>query len=351
MNEYTSTIDMAQRWGVTERRIVQLCLENRVSGAKKIGRTWLIPMNTSKPCDARIKTGKYIKPGRKTQLVKPIEQLLNSVFQADCLEKMLEIPSESIDMVLCDLPYGMTQNAWDSYIPLEPLWEQYKRIIKPNGVIALTANGIFTAKLILSQEKLYKYKWVWEKSKPTNFLNAKKQPLRKHEDVCIFYQKQPVYNPQMTMGEAYNKGVRKNQLSGSYGDFQPVHVQSSGERYPTDILYVKTAESEGKVFHPTQKPIELGRYLIRTYTNPGDIVLDNTFGSGSFLVAALLEGRNFIGIEKNEDVALFKKDHIDYIAVAKQRLFEAWQSMSEKEKSTVYQSYLIRNFMEELKNG
>jgi len=351
MNEYISTVDIAQQWGVSERRIVQLCLEDRLGGVKKIGRTWLIPTNTSKPRDARIKTGKYIKPERKAKLIKPTEELINSVFEADCLEKMREIPNESINLILCDLPYGMTQNAWDSYIPLEPLWEQYKRIIKPNGVIALTSNGVFTAKLIISQEKLYKYKWVWEKSKPTNFLNAKKQPLRKHEDVCIFYQKQPIYNPQMTIGKAYDKGIRKSQLSGSYGDFHPVHVQSSGERYPTDILYIKTAESEGKVVHPTQKPIELGRYLIRTYTNPGDIVLDNTFGSGSFLVAALLEVRNFIGIEKNEDVALFKKDHIDYIAVAKQRLFEAWNTLTKDEKATIYPSQLIKSFIEELKNA
>lgn len=220
----------------------------------------------------------------------PIYPMVNQLFEEDCLECMKRIPNESIDMILCDLPYGMTQNKWDSYIPLDKLWEQYKRIIKPSGAIVLTAQGLFTAKLIMSQPQLYKYKWIWEKSKPTNFLNAKKQPLRKHEDICVFYKKQPTYHPQMTAGTPYDKGVRKNQLSGSYGDFQPVHVSSDGERYPTDIIYVKTAESEGEVVHPTQKPIELGRYLVRTYTNPGDIVLDNTFGSGSFLVAALIFG-------------------------------------------------------------
>lgn len=276
---------------------------------------------------------------------KNMSRLLNRVFEADCLEKMQDIPDNSIDMILCDLPYGMTQNAWDSYIPLDQLWTQYLRIIKANGVIALTSNGIFTAKLILSQEKLFKYKWVWEKSKPTNFLNAKKQPLRKHEDVCIFYQRQPIYNPQMTLGEAYNKGIRKDQLSGCYGDFEPVHVQSNGERYPTDVIYVKTAETEGDVVHPTQKPIELGRYFVRTYTNPGDVILDNTCGSGSFLVAALLEGRNFIGIEKNEDVALFKRNDIDYIKVCEQRLCKAWAIMTEDEKATIYKSPLVKRFM------
>ena len=275
-----------------------------------------------------------------------IYPMVNQLFEEDCLECMKEIPDESIDMILCDLPYGTTQNKWDSIIPLEQLWSEYNRIIKPNGAIVLTSQGVFTAQLILSQSKLFKYKWVWEKSKSTNFLNAKKQPLRKHEDVCVFYKKQPTYNPQMTEGEPYNKGVRKNQLSGSYGDFQPVHVQSDGERYPVDIVYVKTAESEGEVVHPTQKPVALGRYLIKTYTNPGDIVLDNTFGSGSFLVAALLEGRNFIGIEKNEDVALFKKEKIDYIDVAKRRLFLAWTSLDKKTHQKIVKTNLIQEFEE-----
>ena len=269
---------------------------------------------------------------------------LNNVIQADCIEYMKEMPDNCVDMVLCDLPYGTTQNKWDSIIPLDELWKQYKRIVKDNGAIVLTSHGVFTAYLIISQPKLYKYKWVWEKSKSTNFLNAKKQPLRKHEDICVFYKKQPIYNPQMIQGEPYDKGIRKNQLSGSYGDFQPVHVQSDGERYPTDIIYFKTAESEGKVWHPTQKPVDLGRYLIRTYSKPGDIILDNTSGSGSFLVSALLEGRNFIGIEKNEDVALFKTSNIDYIEISEQRLKEAWKSLSNEVKKTVSKQNLINTF-------
>lgn len=275
-----------------------------------------------------------------------MSNVINRLFEGDCLQYMQEIPDGSVDMILCDLPYGMTQNQWDCYIPLDKLWEQYNRIIKPNGAIVLTSNGVFTAKLILSQPEIYKYKWVWEKSKPTNFLNAKKQPLRKHEDVCVFYKKQPIYHPQMTQGEPYDKGVRKNQQCGNYGDFEPVHVASEGERYPTDIIYVKTAECEGAVLHPTQKPIELGRYMIRTYTNPGDIVLDNTFGSGSFLVAALMEGRNFIGIEKNENVALFKREEIDYIDVAKRRLFLAWEGLDKKTKKYIAVQNLIAEFEE-----
>jgi len=262
-----------------------------------------------------------------------IKEFENKVIQGDCLNVMQNIPDNSIDMVLCDLPYGTTQNKWDSVIDLDKLWKEYNRIVKPNGAIVLTSQGVFTAKLILSNEKYFKYKIVWIKSKSTNFLNAKKQPLRKHEDICIFYKKQPNYNPQMTNGEAYDKGIRKDQYTGSYGDFKPRHVKSNGKRYPTDVIafdeqeiedyvYVKTAESEGKVYHPTQKPIELGRYLIRTFSNPDDIILDNACGSGSFLLSAILENRKFIGIEKNEDVLLHKVQEVDYIKVCTDRIQE-----------------------------
>lgn len=285
---------------------------------------------------------------KKTEManreIHKIDGFINNVFEGDCLEIMKQLPDKSIDMVLCDLPYGTTQNKWDSVIPLGELWQQYRRIVKDDGAIVLTSQGMFTAELMVSNPKMFRYKWIWEKSKSTNFLNAKKQPLRKHEDVCVFYRRQPVYHPQMIDGEPYDKGIRKNQMSGSYGDFQPVHVHSDGKRYPTDIIYFKTAESEGKVFHPTQKPVELGRYFVRTYTNPGDIVLDNTSGSGSFLVAALLEGRNFIGIEKNENVALFKKGDINYITVTKQRLRDAWNSMSQDVKESLKLLNLLNEF-------
>jgi site-specific DNA-methyltransferase (adenine-specific) len=247
-------------------------------------------------------------------------KLRNSLFEGDCLQIMKLFPDSSIDMILCDLPYGTTQNSWDSIIPLDLLWDQYHRILKPNGAVVLTSQGLFTAQLMLSNPKNFKYKIVWEKSKPTNFLNAKKQPLRKHEDICIFYRRQPTFNPQMTPGAPYDKGVRKNQLSGSYGDFGPVRVKSSGGRYPTDIVYFKTAESEGAVFHPTQKPVSLGSYLIKTFTNPGDLILDNSFGSGSFLVAAAKEGRDFVGIELNLSGVSFKKDPIDWVDLAAHRI-------------------------------
>ena len=222
-----------------------------------------------------------------------IKNFKNKVIEGDCLEVMKDFPDKSVDMILCDLPYGTTQNKWDSVIDLEKLWEQYERIIKDRGCIALTAQGVFTAKLILSKEELFKYKIVWIKSKATNFLNAKKQPLRKHEDICIFYKNQPTYHPQMADGEPYDKGIRKDQFTGSYGEFEPRHVKSNGKRYPVDVIemdlnkwdldnfyykkedlevqldstveaiYFKTAESEGAVHHPTQKPVRLGRWLIK----------------------------------------------------------------------------------------
>jgi site-specific DNA-methyltransferase (adenine-specific) len=263
------------------------------------------------------------KPTTNKKLSK--KQIENSIFEGDCLEAMSRFPDQSVDMILCDLPYGTTQNKWDSIIPLDALWKEYERIIKVNGVIALTSQGVFTAQLIMSNPTLFKYKLAWVKSKATNFLNAKKQPLRKYEDVCIFYRNkiyQPTYHPQMSIGEPYNKGHRKSQMTGSYGEFSSTEVKSDGQRYPSDVIYFKTAESEGEVFHPTQKPIELGQYLIRTYTNKGELVLDNTSGSGSFLVAAALEGRKFVGIELNKETILHKKKNINLIEVTKNRILK-----------------------------
>ncbi|MCD8909516.1 site-specific DNA-methyltransferase [Mammaliicoccus sciuri] len=252
---------------------------------------------------------------------------INNVIKGDSIETMQKISDKSIDLILCDLPYGHTQNNWDSVIPLPKLWKEYNRIIKDNGAILLTSSGMFTAELMMSNPNMYKYKIIWEKSKATNFLNAKKQPLRKYEEICVFYKKQPTYNPQMSEGNPYNKGTRKNQLTGSYGLFSPSEVKSEGTRYPIDLIYFKTAESEGKVYHPTQKPIDLGRYLVKTYSNLGDTILDNTCGSGSFLVSALLEGRNFIGIDKDIDSNRFKDDNVSYVEISKQRIKSAFNNI------------------------
>lgn len=262
-----------------------------------------------------------------------MKYLGGQLHEGDCLKVLKQLNDSSVSMVLCDLPYGTTRNKWDSLIDMKKLWAEYHRVVKPNGVIALSSQGIFTARLILSNEPWFRYKFVWVKSKPTNFLNARKQPLRQHEDICIFYGSQPNYQPVMSKGEPYDKGTRKAQYTGSYGDFKPVQVKSDGDRYPTDTLYCKTAESEsgGRVWHPTQKPVALGRYLIRMFTSPGDVVLDNAFGSGSFLVAAALEGRRFIGIEKNEEVHLFKEERIDYMKVARLRLAEVEAAIKQKQ--------------------
>lgn len=263
--------------------------------------------------------------------VKKMKCVGGELHEGDCLKVMKSLDDHSVDLVLCDLPYGTTQNKWDSVIPLDQLWQEYRRVVKPRGVIALSSQGIFTARLILSNESWFRYKFVWIKSKPTNFLNARRQPLRQHEDICIFYQNQPEYRPVMANGEPYDKGIRKAQYTGSYGDFKPVQVKSNGQRFPTDTLYCKTAESEAgcRVWHPTQKPVALGRYLIRLFTGKGDLVLDNAFGSGSFLVAAALEGRRFIGIEKNKEVHLFKKKRINYMEVANMRLSEVKSSVAQ----------------------
>lgn len=271
-----------------------------------------------------------------------MNEFINSIIEGDTLEIMSKLPDNSVDMLLVDLPYGTTQNKWDSVIPLDQLWKEYRRVVKINGAMIFTASGLFSAELMLSNPKEYKYKIIWEKSKATNFLNAKKQPLRKFEEILIFYRKQPTYNPQMRQGEAYDKGIRKNQLTGSYGDFEPIHVKSKGDRYPIDVIYFKTAETEGEVIHPTQKPVELGRYLIRTYSNPGDIVLDNTSGSGSFLVSAVMEGRNFIGIEKNEHSKLFKNKDIDYIKESIKRVQDAYKILDKEKKLTIKKKNIFK---------
>lgn len=271
-----------------------------------------------------------------------MNEFINSIIEGDTLEIMSKLPDNSVDMLLVDLPYGTTQNKWDSVIPLDQLWKEYRRVVKINGAMVFTASGLFSAELMLSNPKEYKYKIIWEKSKATNFLNAKKQPLRKFEEILVFYRKQPTYNPQMRQGEAYDKGIRKNQLTGSYGDFEPIHVKSEGDRYPIDVIYFKTAETEGEVIHPTQKPVELGRYLIRTYSNPGDIVLDNTSGSGSFLVSAVMEGRNFIGIEKNEHSKLFKHKDIDYIKESIKRVQGAYKILDKEKKLTISKKNIFK---------
>lgn len=220
-------------------------------------------------------------------------------YNADCFEAMEEIQSGSIDMVLCDLPYGTTQNKWDAVIPFESLWEQYWRIAKANAAIVLTAAQPFTTKLINSQIDQFRYCLVWDKVGTVGFQLAKKQPLRRHEEIILFYKNQPTYNPQMvTRGEPRKKGGSKVD-NGNYGDLRSTESYNNSY-YPTSILEFSNAVKIGKE-HPTQKPVSLFEYLIKTYTNEGETVLDNTAGSGTTAIAAINTGRRWICIERDPE--------------------------------------------------
>jgi site-specific DNA-methyltransferase (adenine-specific) len=215
------------------------------------------------------------------------------LLQGDCLEKMKDIPDKSIDMVLCDLPYGTTACKWDTIIPFEPLWEQYKRIIKDNGAIVLTASQPFTSALVMSNVKMFKYDLKWIKTEGTGFYNANRMPLRAHEDILLFYKKLPVYNPQKTEGKPYK--IKRGSASDVYvGKDLVVTDNVTGDRHP---LSWKVFTKDKNKLHPTQKPVALFEYLIKTYTNEGDLVLDNCMGSGTTGVACKNLNRNFIGIE------------------------------------------------------
>ena len=221
------------------------------------------------------------------------------LLHGDCLELMKTIESGSVDLILTDPPYGTTQCNWDNVIPFSEMWFQIRRIAKQNTPIVFHAQQPFTSALIMSNPKMFKYTWVWEKSKATGFLNAKKRPLVAHEDIVVFCKGTPVYYPQMTEGTAYNKGVRKQQTENDvYGSFEQVEVKSDGLRYPRSVQYFKTAESEGKTWHKTQKPKDLCKYIIETYSKQGDVVLDFTAGSGTSAIGIEI-GRTVILVEKN----------------------------------------------------
>ena len=216
----------------------------------------------------------------------------------DCLEVMKTIEDNSIDAIICDLPYGTTQNKWDNVIPFEPLWEQYKRVIKDNGAIVLTAAQPFTSMMIMSNPKMFKYCWVWNKDRSSGALNCNRMPLRYHEDIVVFYKKQCTYNPQMTKGKMINKGGSKG--GGSYGVTKEKRYFSD-TYYPRSIQTFKGCHNMTGKIHPTEKPLELMEYLVKTYTNENETVLDNTIGSGTTMLACKNLNRNGIGIEMNED--------------------------------------------------
>ena len=228
--------------------------------------------------------------------------MINSIIHGDCLEVMKSIPDGSVDMILADLPYGTTQNKWDSVIPLDLLWKQYKRISKSNAAIVLFAQTPFDKVLGVSNLEMLKYEWIWEKSKATGYLNAKRCPLKAHENMLVFYCKQPDYYPQKALGKPFNKGlIAKENAHGTYGmSKERLCINATGDRMPRTVVYFKTPESEGDTLHPTQKPLALCEYLIRTYTREGELVLDNTCGSGTTCLAAKNTNRNYIGIEMDD---------------------------------------------------
>lgn len=235
-----------------------------------------------------------------------------TLLQGDCLELMKQVPDKSIDLILCDLPYGTTANKWDTVIPFDKLWAQYKRIIKDNGAILLFSQMPFGANLIMSNPKMFRYEWVWLKpNSNAGFLNAKKMPMRRHENILVFYKHLPTYNPQMVSGKPYTDERTRRNGSINYGNTNDkiFTTVNEGTRYPSDYVEIKTVPN-GKNVHPTQKPVELLEYLIKTYTNEGDVVLDNCMGSGSTGVACQNTNREFIGMELDEKYFNIAKERI-----------------------------------------
>lgn len=235
----------------------------------------------------------------------------------DCLELMKEIPNNSIDMILCDLPYGTTSCKWDVIIPFDLLWEQYKRIIKENGAIALFSKQPFTSFLIQSNLKWWRYELIWEKEKGTDFGNSNRKPLNAHESIQLFYKKQPTYNKQMRPGEPYVINRKKNNNNNEDLNFKSDNrglYINKGERTPISVIKISRDNiTKGSSFHPTQKPVKLCEWLIKSYTNEEDVVLDNCMGSGSTGIACVNTNREFIGYELNKE----------YFEIAKKRIEDA----------------------------
>lgn len=234
---------------------------------------------------------------------------IDKIYNMDCLEGMKLIPDGTIDAVICDLPYGVLNGeseggSWDTIIPFEPLWDEYRRITKPSAAIVLFGQGMFTAKLMMSNEKMWRYNLIWDKVRATGFLNANRMPLRNHEDICVFYRQLGTYNPQMEAlngrernhPQGHGEHTEKNSCYGKVGRINPTYED---KKHPRSIIVKNAVHCNEGQFHPTQKPVDLLRYLVLTYTNEGDTVLDNCIGSGTTAVACVKEKRHFIGFEKD----------------------------------------------------
>lgn len=246
--------------------------------------------------------------------------------QGDCLELLKEIPDGSVDMILQAPPFGTTDCAFDKRIPFEPMWEEFLRVTKHNAAIVLFSQMPFGAELIMSQRKLFRYEWIWEKSLGVGFLNAKKMPLRCHENILVFYRKLPTYNPQHWFDKPYQKPLWQGKVTKNYNllDRQEPYENPTGKRYPIDILQFYTASTHTNIIsiHPQQKPVPLLEYLIRTYTNEGELVLDATMGSGSTGVACMNTRRQFIGFELEEKFFNIAQKRIgEALAKKQQELF------------------------------
>lgn len=242
--------------------------------------------------------------------------MLNKILNGDCLDLMKDIPNKSIDMILCDLPYGTTACKWDNIIPFDKLWEQYERVIKDNGAIVLTASQPFTSKLVMSNPKMFKYSWVWEKNKASNIFGAKYSPMKKHEDILVFYKKIPIFNPEkIERSESGKNRVRYNHKPSNTGKREYLNgfIDTKTREYdsnfknPESIIYFKNEIG----LHPTQKPVALFEYLIKTYTNEGMLVLDNCSGSGTTAIACINTNRNYICIEKDETYFKLSVDRVN----------------------------------------
>lgn len=248
----------------------------------------------------------------------------------DCLEVMAQLPDASVDMILCDLPYGTTACKWDTVIPFEPLWAQYRRVAKRNAAIVLTASQPFTTALIASNMREFKYEWIWYKNSPSGFANAHRQPMKAHENVCVFYAEQPTYNRQDTssrvkdvsrLDKPMRRGLGKpHGVYGSLGEGDEARRKTvlSSKVNPRSVLEVDVHPRASGTVHPTQKPVALMEYLIRTYTREGETVLDNCMGSGTTGVACVNTGRQFVGIERDSK----------YFAIASERIAAARQDLS-----------------------
>ena len=247
--------------------------------------------------------------------------MVNDLLLGSCLDLLPYVPDGTVDCIICDLPFGCLNRTsdggkWDCVIPFESMWNQFLRVSKENAAIVLFASGMFTAKLMMSNPSIWRYNLIWDKKNPSGFLNANRMPLREHEDICVFYRKQPTFNPQMKACSEkeviHSRGnINRKITNGCYGKRLEMESKIRLEKCPTSILHYPKPHYKGQ--HPTQKPVDLCRWLIRTYSNSGEIILDATMGSGTTGVAAALEGRGFIGIESEKK----------YYDVAKQRIDEA----------------------------